>query len=95
MTRSDAGRKGRAARAELEATEAAFLKVREDLLERIAATAPAQKEERETAYHAIWVLGRVREALIAAATQADLEDYQAAIDKVTNDGSSGGHIGSA
>lgn len=80
----DPSRAGRLARAELEQTEAAFLRVREDLLERIAASTPAQSAERETAYQAIWVLGRVREALMAAAQQASLDEYQAIVDGVIN-----------
>lgn len=80
----DPSRLGRTARAELESFGFAFEHVREDLLERIAATAPAQKEERETAYMAIWLLGRVRDAVIAAANQAPLEDYEKLLSQVMN-----------
>ena len=81
---ADPGRYGRLARVELEATEEAFARVRNDLLERIAATTPAQKEERETAYMAVFVLGRVREALVQAAANVPLEQYQQAIEQVTS-----------
>lgn len=80
--KQDASRMGRLAKIELEQTEHAFTRVREDLLERIAATTPAQREEREVAYMAIFVLGRVKEALTAAAQQADLDEYQKTIDEV-------------
>jgi len=82
--KQDSGRAGRIARVELEQTEAAFLQVREDLLERIAATAPAQKEERELAYLGLWLLGRVRDALVAAANQAPLDEYQKTLNQVMN-----------
>lgn len=80
----DPSRMGRTARAELESFGFAFERVREDLLERIAATAPAQQEERETAYMAIWLLGRVRDAVVSAANQAPMDEYEKTLAQVMN-----------
>lgn len=64
ITTGDQIARGYRARRELDETEDAFLAVREELLEAIAASTPNEAEGRERLYMAVWALGRVRSMLI-------------------------------
>lgn len=75
--------RGLAAKAEYERTEDAFLAVREELLEAIAASVPTDSAGRERLYAAIWVLGRARDMLIQQINDGAMADHAASVAHIT------------
>lgn len=70
------------ARAEFERLEAAFASVRQGMFEIIAASGLNEGGLREQMYTGVQVLDRVKAAMIAAASEADVLEHKGLIERI-------------